>query len=192
MDGAGRVCRKALRRLTQADEALGTLDHKTGKAVAQKALDQAFELAGDIEDLARPGCASFRGRVGAQTLGERHGVLGLHDRLSGSTRTRLSACQGTLGLGSFCLSSSKGILGLLERDSRGLLLTTRRLNSRPARVELLCSLGKLRGKLGDGLVELVGARGKDSVLYLGVLHGILRLGKRHGAHVAVALCGAVV
>ena len=192
MDGAGRVCRKALGRLAQADEALGALDHKTGKTVTQKALDQAFELAGDIEDLARPGCASFRGRVGAQALGERHGVLGLHDRLSGSTRTRLSACQGTLGLGSFCLSAGKGILGLLERDSRGLLLTTRRLNSRPARVELLCSLGKLRGKLGDGLVELVGARGKDSVLYLGVLHGVLRLGKRHGAHVAVALSGAVV
>ena len=192
MDGAGRVCRKALGRLTQTDEALGALDHKAGKTVAQKALDQAFELAGNIEDLARPGCASFRGRVGAQTLGKRHRVLGLHDRLSGSTRTRLSACQGALGLGSFCLSSSKGVLGLLERDGRGLLLTTRALDCRPARVELLCSLGKLRGKLSDGLVELVGARGKDSVLYLGVLHGVLRLGKRHCAHVAVALSGTVV
>ena len=192
MDGAGRVCCKALRRLTQTDEALGTFDHKTGKTVAQKALDQAFELARDIEDLARPGCASFRGRVGAQTLGERHGVLGLHDRLSSRARTRLSACQGTLGLGGFCLSSSKGVLGLLERDGRGLLLATRTLDCRPARVELLCSLGKLRDKLGDSLVELIGARGKDSVLYLGVFHGVLRLGKRHGAHVAIALSGAVV
>ena len=192
MDGAGRICRKALRRLTQTDEALGTFDHKAGKTVTQKALDQAFELTGYIENLARPGCASFRGRVGAQALGQRHGVLGLHDRLSSRACTCLSACQGTLGLGGFCLSSSKGVLGLLERDGRGLLLATRTLDCRPARVELLCSLGKLRGKLSDGLVELIGARGKDSVLDLGVLHGVLRLGKRHGAHVAVALCGTVV
>ena len=192
MDGAGRVCRKALRRLTQAHKTLGALDHKAGKTVAQKALDQAFELAGNIEDLARPGCASFRGRVGAQTLGERHGVLGLHDRLSSRACTCLSTGQRPLSLGCFCLGSPKGILGLLEGDGRGLLLATRRLDGRPARVELLCSLGKLRGKLGDGLVELIGARGKDSVLYLGVFHGVLRLGKRHGAHVAIALCGAVV
>ena len=192
MDGAGRVCRKALGRLTQTDEALGSLDHKAGKTVAQKALNQAFELAGDIEDLARPGCASFRGRVRAQTLGERHGVLGLHDRLSSRACTCLSTCQRPLSLGGFCLSSSKGVLGLLERDGRGLLLATRTLDCRPARVELLCSLGKLRDKLGDSLVELIGARGKDSVLYLGVFHGVLRLGKRHGAHVAIALSGAVV
>ena len=192
MDGASRVCRKALGRLTQTDEALGSLDHKSGKTVTQKALDQAFEFTGYIENLARPGCASFRGRVGAQALGQRHGVLGLHDRLSGRACTRLSACQRSLCLGSFCLGSPKGVLGLLEGDGRGLLLTTRRLDGRPARVELLCGLGKLRGKLGDGLVELIGARGKDSVLYLGVLHGVLRLGKRHGAHVAVALSGTVV
>ena len=192
MDGAGRVRRKALRRLSQTDEALGALDHKAGKTVAQKALDQAFELAGNVEDLARPGSTGLRGRVGAQALGERHGVLGLHDRLSGSARTRLSACQGALCLGSFCLGSPKGILGLFERESRRLLLATRTLDCRPTCVELLCCLGKLRGKLGDGLVELIGARGKDSVLYLGVLYGVLRLGKRHGAHVAIALCGAVV
>ena len=192
MNGAGRVCRKALGRLAQAHKTLGALDHKASKTVTQKALDQAFELARDIENLARPGCAGLRSRVGAQALGERHGVLGLHDRLSGSTRTRLSACQGTLGLGGFCLSSSKGFLGLLERNGRGLLLAARTLDCRPARVEFLCSLGELRGKLGDGLVELIGARGKDSVLHLGVLHGVLRLGKRHGAHVAIALCGTVV
>ena len=192
MDGASRVCCKALGRLTQTDEALGSLDHKAGKTVAQKALDQAFELAGNVEDLTRPGCASLRGCVGAQALGEWHRVLGLHDRLSSRACTCLSTCQRPLSLGGFCLSSSKGVLGLLERDGRGLLLTTCRLDSRPARVELLCGLGKLRGKLGDGLVELIGACGKDSVLDLGVLHGVLRLGKRHGAHVAVALCGTVV
>ena len=192
MDGAGRVSRKALSRLAQTHKTLCTVNNKAGKAIAQKALDQAFELARDIENLARPGCAGLRSRVGAQALGERHGVLGLHDRLSSRACTRLSACQGTLGLGSFCLSAGKGILGLLERNGRGLLLAARTLDCRPARVELLSGLGELRGELGDGLIELIGARGKDSVLYLGVLHGVLRLGKRHCAHVAVALSGTIV